>query len=120
MSIVDPYTLVFASLLLRAGSLGDRYGRKTALTSGLGVFGIGSLASSVVGSPGSLIATRAVQGFGGAYIMPSTLSIPTNVFPPDERGRAIGSGRAFPLSASRSEITGGYLHLRAGTTTRVA
>src|SRR6478609_5017596 len=69
--IVDAYTLVFASFLLLAGSLGDRYGRKTALTAGLIVFGIGSLASALVGSPGALILTRAVQGFGAAFIMPS-------------------------------------------------
>src|SRR5690349_10865308 len=62
--IVDAYTLVFASFLLLAGSMGDRYGRKTALTGGLIIFGIGSLASSLVGTAGGLIFTRALQGFG--------------------------------------------------------
>jgi MFS family permease len=57
--VVDAYTLVFASFLLLAGSLGDRYGRKTALTIGLVIFGVGSLASALVGSPEGLIATRA-------------------------------------------------------------
>src|SRR6266568_7938747 len=88
--MVDAYTLVFAGLLLTAGSLGDRYGRRGALQFGLVLFGIGSLASAFAGSADQLIATRAFMGIGGAFIMPATLSIITNVFPPRERGRAIG------------------------------
>lgn len=89
--IVDGYTLVYAGLILTAGSLGDRYGRKGALSLGLVVFGIGSVASAFATSATALIATRSFMGIGGALIMPATLSILTNVFhDPKERGRAIG------------------------------
>jgi EmrB/QacA subfamily drug resistance transporter len=105
--IVDAYTLVFASFLLVAGSTGDRYGRKPTLLVGLVIFGGGSLASALAGSAGVLIATRAIQGFGAAFIMPSTLSILTNVFPPAERGRAIGIWAGIGVAIG--PITGGYL-----------
>src|SRR5437899_2014020 len=89
--IVDAYTIVFAGLLLTAGSLGDRFGRYRALTFGLAVFGTGSLLSAFSGSATNLIATRALMGVGAAFIMPATLSILTNVFTdPDERAKAIG------------------------------
>ena len=100
--MVDAYILVFAGLLLTTGSLSDRYGRRKALALGLVIFGIGSTFSAFSGSSSALIASRAVMGVGGALIMPSTLSILTNVFPADERGRAIGSGPACPVSGSRS------------------
>ena len=88
--IVDAYVLVFASLLLTTGSLSDRFGRRSALAGGLVIFGVGSVASAFAGTANVLTATRALMGIGGALIMPSTLSILTNVFPPEERGRAIG------------------------------
>ena len=70
--------------------MGDRYGRKGILQIGLAVFGIASLAAVFVNDPGWLIALRAVIGVGAALVMPTTLSIITNVFPEDERGRAVG------------------------------
>jgi EmrB/QacA subfamily drug resistance transporter len=88
--MVDAYVLVFAGLLLTMGALGDRFGRKKALNIGLVVFGLGSVASAFSGSASLLIGTRALMGAGGALIMPSTLSIITNIFPTHERGRAIG------------------------------
>jgi EmrB/QacA subfamily drug resistance transporter len=88
--IVDSYLLVFAGLLLTMGTLGDRFGRKLALQSGLALFGGGSLAVLVVDSADGLIAVRAAMGLGAALIMPATLSIITNVFPPEERAKAIG------------------------------
>ena len=89
--IVDGYTLVFAGLLLTAGSIGDRFGRKGALSVGLALFCAGSTASAFAGSPTTLIFTRAFMGIGGAMIMPSTLSLLTNIFKDArERGRAIG------------------------------
>ena len=108
--MVDAYTLVFAGLLLTAGSLGDRFGRRGALRFGLVVFGLGSLASAFADSADQLIATRAFMGIGGAFIMPATLSIITNVFPPRERGKAIGvwAGTAG-LAGVLGPTTGGFL-----------
>ena len=88
--MIDAYVLVYASLLLTTGSLGDRFGRKGALNAGLVIFGAGSLASAFSGSAGALIACRAVMGLGGCLIMPATLSILTNVFTGPERAKAIG------------------------------
>jgi EmrB/QacA subfamily drug resistance transporter len=88
--IVDAYALVFAGLLLPAGALGDRFGRKGILLTGLVVFGAASAAAIFVNDPGTLIGLRAVIGVGAALVMPTTLSIITNIFPPEERGRAVG------------------------------
>ncbi len=85
--MVDAYTLVFAGLLLTAGSLGDRYGRYRFLAFGLAVFGIGSTLSAFAPSASALILTRGLMGVGGAFIMPSTLSIITNVFTESHRAR---------------------------------
>lgn len=93
--IVDIYAVVFAGLLLPAGALGDKFGRKWALLTGLLTFAAGSVASSFAGSPEVLLVFRAVMGVGAALIMPSTLSLLTSVFPPMERPKAIATWTGF-------------------------
>ncbi|MGO9873161.1 MAG: MFS transporter [Acidimicrobiia bacterium] len=108
--MVDSYTLVFACLLLTAGSLGDRFGRKGALQLGMVIFGTGSLLSAFASTPSHLILTRALMGVGGAFIMPSTLSLITNVFPPEERGRAISYWAAIAgIGVALGPVSGGLL-----------
>lgn len=87
---VDSYILVFAALLFTWGVLGDKYGRKRVVIIGLLIFLAGSIASAFATSAGALIGFRAVMGLGGAAVMPVSLAIITVVFPPHERGKAIG------------------------------
>ncbi len=87
--MVDSYGLVFAGMLFTAGTLGDRFGRKGALQVGLVLFLLGTLLAAFGDSSSTVIAARALMGFGAAFVMPSTLSLLTNVFPAHERPKAI-------------------------------
>ena len=93
--IVDAFTVVYGGLLMAAGSLADRWGRKQALLAGLAVFGAGSAAASLVSSAGALTGLRAVMGAGAALVMPATLAIINSVFTGPERARAIGAWSAM-------------------------
>src|SRR5437868_1372906 len=109
--VVDAYTLVFAALILAAGSLSDRVGRKGVLLAGLGVFAVGSLAGSLCTTPNQLIAARAVMGIGAAGIFPATLSLIANVFTGRaERAKAIGLwGATTGIGVATGPIVGGWL-----------
>src|SRR5881394_3133750 len=93
--ILDAYAIVFAGSLLTAGALGDRFGRKRALLTGLTVFGLGAIAAGMASGAAQVIAGRAVMGIGAALVMPATLSIITTIFPPEERTRAIAIWAGF-------------------------
>jgi EmrB/QacA subfamily drug resistance transporter len=93
--IVDGYTVALAALLLFAGALGDRFGRRRALLAGIALFGGASALSAFTHSSGALIGWRVVAGVGAALIMPGTLSTITSVFPPEARAKAVGVWAGF-------------------------
>ncbi len=107
---INSYTLVFAGLLFTFGVIGDRIGRRRMLIIGLALFGLGSLLSAYSHSPDQLIAARALMGFGGAAVMPQTLSIISNVFEPRERAKAIGIwASAVGIGVAIGPVLGGAL-----------
>ncbi|MFG3636522.1 MFS transporter [Streptomyces huasconensis] len=103
MWTVDAYVIVFAGLLIPAGALGDRYGRKGALICGLGLFAAGAMLSALATTPAVLVAGRGVSGAGAALIMPATLSILLRVAPPEHRPRALA---AWTLAAGLGGLAG--------------
>jgi MFS transporter, DHA2 family, integral membrane protein len=108
--MVDAYALVFAGFLFSGGALGDRFGRKGALQLGLLIFVFGSLFAALQNSSWAVIAGRSIMGFGAAFVMPATLSIITNVFPPHERVKAIAVWAGIAGGgAAVGPIASGYL-----------
>ncbi len=109
--VVDGYNLFFAALLLTAGSLSDRLGRKGFLVAGLGVFGVASFVGGLTTTSGELIAARCFMGLGAAMIFPATLSLISNVFTErTERAKAIGLwGATTGIAIALGPIVGGWL-----------
>jgi EmrB/QacA subfamily drug resistance transporter len=88
--VINAYALVLAVLVITAGRLGDLIGPRPMFTAGIALFTAASAACGLAQTPGQLIAFRAVQGLGAAMLMPQTLTIITNTFPPERRGAAFG------------------------------
>lgn len=108
--MADAYVIVFAALMLPAGLLGDRFGRRRMLVVGLGIFLAGSVMGSLAGDVNWVIAARTVMGLGAALVMPLALSVLPSLFGPDERTKAVGIiSAASSLGLPLGPIIGGWL-----------
>ena len=108
--IINAYLLTLASLILIGGALGDQYGRNKIFSAGIVLFTIASLACGLAPDAGFLIVARAVQGIGGALMVPGSLSIISANFPPETRGQAIGLWSSFStMTTLGGPIVGGLL-----------
>ncbi|MGO4571991.1 MFS transporter [Microvirga sp. 2TAF3] len=108
--ITNAYALTLSAFLLLGGAAGDAYGLKRIFMIGIAVFGLASLWCGLSGSAGMLIAARTVQGIGGALLVPGSLALISANFPPNERGKAIGTwAAASGIAAAFGPILGGWL-----------
>ncbi|MET7602399.1 MFS transporter [Streptomyces avermitilis] len=108
--MADAYVVVFAALMLPAGLLGDRFGRRRMLITGLGIFLAGSLAGALVDDVTPVIAARALMGVGGALVMPLAMAVLPSLFGPEERTKAVGAvSAASALGLPLGPILGGWL-----------
>jgi len=108
--VVESYALFLAALLLVGGALGDHFGRRKIFALGVALFALASVACALAGGVAQLIAARAVQGIGGALLVPGSLALISASFPEKERGRAIGTWSGFSgITAAIGPVVGGYL-----------
>lgn len=108
--MTNAFSLPLAALLLFGGALGDAYGRRRVFMSGIGLFVLASLACGLAPTVAWLIAARAVQGVGGALMIPGSLAMISSYFGPAERGKAIGRWSAFSvLATTLGPVFGGIL-----------
>ncbi len=110
--VVDGYTVALACLLLPAGAIGDRYGRRGALLAGLAIFALGSVAPALLHSPVQIIAGRSLAGVGAALVMPATLSLLTVAYPKADRMKAVGLWAGTAGSGGVMGMLGSGLLLR--------
>src|SRR5262249_22129135 len=108
--VVEAYALLLAALLLVGGAMGDRYGRRLVFGAGVAWCALAWAACGFTPGIGWLIACRAVQGVGAAFLVPGSLAILSATFPPARRGRAIGTwSGATGLTAAAGPVVGGWL-----------
>ena len=108
--VVEGYSLFLSALLLVGGSLGDRYGRRLIFNVGVVVFAVASVVCGLSQNIEQLIISRAIQGIGGALLVPGSLAIISNSFAPDQRGKAIGTWSGFSaITTAIGPLLGGWL-----------